>query len=557
MATRKEINDEFYAGYGDQPRGMTLMDYLSPSSYIDPYQSLRNPPQAAQQMDAQGFRQLSPAEANTVYDNPRYNPNLSANAQYDKLFGGNQAVATVENRGSMPSFNLGNLTNYIPSASTIGEYIPTSLPNVFGVNNPLYAGLLGADQSQALSKQSNVAGLLGAAAALVQGMGKQGGRRSAAQNIISALGAGYGSAGQAYQQGLQNYSQTQQLALQQRQQAAIEAMKLKYPEYADEIAANPSGAFRLIAESQAALNKPVVLAEGATLVKPSGEVLFSSTKTKPQARMLTADEIAAQGLPTSGGQKYQVDANGKIDLIQGTAPNKPATSIEEFQFYQSQGGKKSYENFMKDKTPSTSVTVNTGELSKGTKGKVEEGVLSSAEAVGRLNNIYSSYKPEYLNIPFRLKQEWSGLASKFKDIPETDKRILAGYSTFKQNALQNLNKTIKDLTGAAMGVQEADRIIASLPNAGTTVFGGDSPQEFESKLDNAIQQTKYALARQNYALKQGISKDAWEKIDLSDMPTIVEKRADEIAKAYKLNKNNPKDRQTIKRQVAAEFGIPF
>lgn len=465
--------------------------------------------------------------------------------------------APPANRGSMPSFNLGNLTNYIPSASTIGEYIPTSLPNVFGVNNPLYAGLLGADQSQALSKQSNVAGLLGAAAALVQGMGKQGGRRSAAQNIISALGAGYGSAGQAYQQGLQTYAQTQDLALKQRQQAGIQAMKMKYPDLADEFDTNPAGAFRIVSEREAAAKKPTVVSEGGTLVSPTGEVLFSSTKTKPQARMLTADEIAAQGLPTSGGQKYQVDANGKIDLIQGTAPNKPATSIEEFQFYQSQGGKKSYENFMKDKTPSTSVTVNTGELSKGTKGKVEEGVLSSAEAVGRLNNIYSSYKPEYLNIPFRLKQEWSGLASKFKDIPETDKRILAGYSTFKQNALQNLNKTIKDLTGAAMGVQEADRIIASLPNAGTTVFGGDSPQEFESKLDNAIQQTKYALARQNYALKQGISKDAWEKIDLSDMPTIVEKRADEIAKAYKLNKNNPKDRQTIKRQVAAEFGIPF
>lgn len=460
--------------------------------------------------------------------------------------------APPANRGSMPSFNLGNLTNYIPSASTIGEYIPTSLPNVFGVNNPLYAGLLGADQSQALSKQSNVAGLLGAAAALVQGMGKQGGRRSAAQNIISALGAGYGSAGQAYQQGLQTYAQTQDLALKQRQQAGIQAMKMKYPDLADEFDTNPAGAFRIVSEREAAERKPIVV--DGNLVRPDGTVIFKANK---QARMLTDVEVAEQKLPTSGGQKYQVDANGKIDLIQGTAPNKPATSIEEFQFYQSQGGKKSYENFMKDKTPSTSVTVNTGELSKGTKGKVEEGVLSSAEAVGRLNNIYSSYKPEYLNIPFRLKQEWSGLASKFKDIPETDKRILAGYSTFKQNALQNLNKTIKDLTGAAMGVQEADRIIASLPNAGTTVFGGDSPQEFESKLDNAIQQTKYALARQNYALKQGISKDAWEKIDLSDMPTIVEKRADEIAKAYKLNKNNPKDRQTIKRQVAAEFGIPF
>ena len=212
MATRDEINAEFYAGYGDQPRGMTLLDYLNPSSYVDPYKAAR--------------------QINTTQVMPQ-NSVTQVNS------------APPANRGS---FNLSGLTDYIPSASTIGSYIPTSLPNVFGVNNPLYAGLLGEPQSQALSKQSNIAGLLGAAAALVQGMSKQGGRRSAAQNIISALGAGYGSAGQQYQQGLQMYGQTQQLALQQRQQAAIEAMKLKYPEYADEIAANPAGAFRLIAD---------------------------------------------------------------------------------------------------------------------------------------------------------------------------------------------------------------------------------------------------------------------------------------------------------------------
>jgi hypothetical protein len=75
MATPDEINAEFYAGYGDQPRGMTLLDYLSPSSYVDPYKALRNIPQSAQQvnepvapqMDEQGFRQLSQAEAKMVY----------------------------------------------------------------------------------------------------------------------------------------------------------------------------------------------------------------------------------------------------------------------------------------------------------------------------------------------------------------------------------------------------------------------------------------------------------------------------------------------------------
>jgi hypothetical protein len=209
------------------------------------------------------------------------------------------------------------------------------------------------------------------------------------------------------------------------------------------------------------------------------------------------------------------------------------------------------------KAKAPQVNVFTGDLSKTTAGKVEEGVLSSAEAMSRLNSIYGTYRPEYLNVPFRAKQEWTNLAGKFKDVSPKDKQILTGYYEFKQNALQNLNKTIKDLTGAAMGVQEADRIIASLPNAGSTVFGGDSPVEFEAKLNNAVQQTKYALARQTYALKSGIKKDAWEKIPLSDMPSIVNKRAEEIGKAYKLDPNKEADKQTIKRQLAAEFGIPF
>jgi len=172
---------------------------------------------------------------------------------------------------SAPIANRGSITDYIPSASTIGEYIPKSIPNVFGVNNPLYAGLLGQPQADALSKQSNIAGLLGAAAALATGLGRQGPRRSAFQNIIGALGAGYGASGQAYQQGLQTYGQTQQLALQQRQQAAIQAMKLKYPEYADELDANPAGAFRLIAEREAAGKKLITAKPGEVIFDPTGK----------------------------------------------------------------------------------------------------------------------------------------------------------------------------------------------------------------------------------------------------------------------------------------------
>jgi hypothetical protein len=97
----------------------------------------------------------------------------------------------------------------------IGDYLsylnPTNY-NVFGVENPTYSGLLEPEQSQALSQRSNIAGLLGAAAALAQGMSKQGPRRSGLQNVIGALGAGYGSAGQAYQGGIEQMANAQRLA---------------------------------------------------------------------------------------------------------------------------------------------------------------------------------------------------------------------------------------------------------------------------------------------------------------------------------------------------------
>jgi hypothetical protein len=110
-----------------------------------------------------------------------------------------------------------SLTDFIPSMNSLSGLIPTEIPNVFGQRNPMYEGLLGVPQSQALSRQSNIAGLLGAAAALAAGMSRQGPRRSGIQNVLSALGAGYGVAGNVAQQGLQNFALQQQAINQQLQ----------------------------------------------------------------------------------------------------------------------------------------------------------------------------------------------------------------------------------------------------------------------------------------------------------------------------------------------------
>lgn len=215
----------------------------------------------------------------------------------------------------------------------ISDYIP----NVFGVENPTYTGLLGADQSASLRGSSNIAGLLGAASALAQGVSGQGGRRSAAQNIINALASGYGAAGQSYQQGLQNYGQTQQLAMQQRQQAGVQAMKMKYPDLADEFDTNPAGAFRIVSEREALAKKPIVV--GGNLVSPTGELIYQSPIDKKKNTAVVGNVLIDldTGQPIYQGQKERktTTVNGQlVDAETGQVifgqPTRQAPEIKEF-----------------------------------------------------------------------------------------------------------------------------------------------------------------------------------------------------------------------------------
>jgi hypothetical protein len=141
----------------------------------------------------------------------------------------------------------------------INDYIP----NIFGQQGSMYEGLLSPQESTGLSQRSNIAGLLGAAAALAQGMSKQGPRRSGIQNVLGALGAGYGASGQAYQGGIEQMANAQKLAqmkLQMQQntqtQQAVNNM-LSDPSIANDplaiayIRSNPADAIKEYAQQKA------------------------------------------------------------------------------------------------------------------------------------------------------------------------------------------------------------------------------------------------------------------------------------------------------------------
>jgi hypothetical protein len=212
------------------------------------------------------------------------------------------------------------------------------------------------------------------------------------------------------------------------------------------------------------------------------------------------------------------------------------------------------------------INVYTGQLSKPTATEVEKEQLSISDQIANLNNIKLSFRPEFLKPQYRFAQDWTALKDKLssKGLNETEKYSLGQYTEFRQNTVKNLNATIKAITGAAMGADETVRIRAQVPDAGDGILSGDSPTQFESKLNNITKDLTYALARKEYALRKGLN---WKDIPLDQIPKIMDQRGSEIARGLGLDpekldreakKGDPKaiqQRRSIQNSVLSEFGI--
>jgi hypothetical protein len=274
------------------------------------------------------INQLTPNEVNDEFSklSGRRNNSLLDMFTSIPLSGETQQAAPVANRGSMP--NVASLTNYIPSMNSLSGLIPTEIPNVFGQRNPLYENLLGVPQSQALSKQSNIAGLLGAAAALASGMGRQGGRRSAAQNILGALGAGYGAAGQQYQQGLQGFSTAQQLQANADKQKAFAEMAIKYPDLAPLARIDPAKFVEMV--SQLEQQRPI-----AEVYKQAYGTPQPVQQTQPSAEQLSYQQDLTKYGQDLSGYNNQVNqmlgvgtpiSGAPINVVAGATPVREPTA---------------------------------------------------------------------------------------------------------------------------------------------------------------------------------------------------------------------------------------
>ena len=178
---------------------------------------------------------------------------------------------------------------------------------------------------------------------------------------------------------------------------------------------------------------------------------------------------------------------------------------------------------------------------------IAQDLINNLNFIDQASALKTSYRPEFLtrfgqikNIAFseleRLAPEW---------LTDENRQYLADYTDFATQAYGMVNDYIKSITGAAMSVEEAKRILKAIPNIDEM-----SPTQFVSALNKVIEEAQLAKARNIYMLENGIvpkkgktnvfdetldievEQDYFYQVSLKRMGQIMENEADKKAKAY-------------------------
>ena len=199
------------------------------------------------------------------------------------------------------------------------------------------------------------------------------------------------------------------------------------------------------------------------------------------------------------------------------------------------------------------------DMTNPTKTKLEDTILTGRDALSRMTSIEERFKPEYQQLGTR----WANTFANLKDkagiqLDAATRAQLEDFSAYRRDASANLNQTIKDITGATVSEQEAPRLMSQIPNAGAGLFDGDGPTEFQAKVKGTKDSIKSAIARAEYARKNGLTKQQQFAIPLASMPQMIDERGNEYRD--QLERANPEasDEQInemVKARLRQEFGL--
>lgn len=148
----------------------------------------------------------------------------------------------------------------------------------------------------------------------------------------------------------------------------------------------------------------------------------------------------------------------------------------------------------------------------------------------------------------RMGLEWLDFVSS-DSLTDEQAQYLFDVTEARGDVLENVNRTIQDITGAAMGVEEAKRIRAQVPDV------HDSPRMFQAKFDRLERNMTAAIARYNMWRNMGIDArpDRPEKVaSLSDIRSQMDKRFEDLAGAVESGDMSEEEANAM---FASEFGL--
>lgn len=232
-----------------------------------------------------------------------------------------------------------------------------------------------------------------------------------------------------------------------------------------------------------------------------------------------SDAAGKPGAP-QGGLKFTQGPDGSFELVQGPGAGGPAG------------------------------------FSKPTVNKIDEELVSNAARQTRLYDIAAGFKPEYLTHSGRLQNWGAGEIEKLAPglIGDDTKKQMGEFTVFRQRAFDDLNQTLKEMSGAAITPQEAERLLKVLGDP-----SNDSPTQFKAKLDEVTRKVRLSQARLMYLRKEGPEGAAkMARVSLESMPSIIKKREEELVQKAKAEQPDADDtaiKAIVRPALQQEFGI--
>lgn len=199
-------------------------------------------------------------------------------------------------------------------------------------------------------------------------------------------------------------------------------------------------------------------------------------------------------------------------------------------------------------------------FTKKTQGDIETQIVAAREQRVRARNILASFDNRFLKWSGKIQGTLAGLADKAGvNLSEENQQFLTEFTTFSQDAIENINLYIKALTGAQMSEAEAGRLRKAMPDP-----ENDSPIQFKVKLDNVLKKAALAEARFLLLREKGFAVDpaGLEKIEgayaYDRVETMLRERAQEIGMQIELaNPGIAGDdiRRRVRAEMASRYGV--